>query len=864
MVHVVKPLALPAASGYFDELLGSCVPAGQARPAVPPLSAPWKDFFDHLGPQGLDDLDRRVQTLHKQVHDNGITFNLYADEAHSQRPWSLDLFPLLLTSEDWADIERGVIQRAQLLEALMADVYGPQRLLAEAMIPPALVHGHPGYVRAMHGATPVGGAHLHLAAFDLVRTPAGQWVVMSQRTQAPSGLGYLLENRLLISRHFPQAFEAMHIQRLASSYRVWVESLKQLSPAGPAAHVALLTPGPYNDTYFEHVYLARYLGLTLVEGSDLTVRHDRLFLKTLRGLEPVHVLVKRLDDEFLDPLELRADSALGVPGLLQAIRAGQVLVANAPGSAFLESPALLGFMPALCERLLHQKLQLPALETWWCGERAVWPEVLPQLERTVIKPTYSSAAHQGGFEAVLARDLSPSQREPWLQKIQSDPDRYTLQFHTPVSQMPTWTPGSATMSSRPVILRVFAMRDGPDSWRVLPGGLARLVSVQAQMASMQRGGSSADVWVQTQAEVDRSTLLASRTSDHATFTARARMVTSRAAENLFWLGRYTERSENTVRLARLCLDALSGEDSASTSLLDWLQQLAEIQGLVPSGLPKMSAQFHSPTRHRVFERTLIESLDAHQQVTSVGFNLRALHQASYAVRERLSAQTWQMIDQAMSRFSKDCAQAVSQPDFSTVQALQALDTLSTSLSALTGAQTDRMTRDDGWQLLSIGRHVERLGFLSEALQWAVKTGAFSSHLASGDAESSHYMALLVLFDSSITFRAQHQQSRELLPLMSLLVQDNENPRALAWVARAMRSRLSKLAQVPMGMTDALGELVPDVHQWSVERLCQRDRSGDLPHLMACLQACSQAAWDVSDAITARYFRHTRGADTLGA
>ena len=862
--NVVKRLALPAESGHFDELFGACV-ADAKIPFTPPTLTPaWKTFFDQLGAKGLDDLDRRTQTLARQVQDNGITYNLYADRTRPQRPWALDIFPLILTPESWREIERGVLQRARLLEAVMADIYGPQNLLREAMIPPALVHGHPGYVRALQGVAPVGGAHLHLTAFDLVRNPQGRWVVMSQRTQAPSGLGYLLENRLLISRHFPQAFEAMNIQRLAASYRVWVESLKRLSPAGAAAHVALLTPGPYNETYFEHVYLARYLGLTLVEGSDLTVRNERLFLRTLSGLEPVHVLLKRLDDDFLDPLELRADSSLGIPGLLQAIRAGHVLVANAPGSAFLESPALLGFLPALCQRLLDEPLRLPALDTWWCGERAVLPTVLPELERTVIKPTYSALPHQGGFEAVLARDLTAPQRQEWASRIQTDPDHYTLQFHTAASQMPTWTSGSRGLASRPVILRVFAMRDGPNSWRILPGGLARLVGANAQVASMQRGGSSADVWIQTDDEVDRSTLLAAGSSASVTFTPRQRLVTSRAAENLFWLGRYTERSENTVRLVRLSLEALNGEDTASASLLAWLQHLAEKQGLVPDGVPSMFSKARGSARRRVFERTLIESLDQDQHVTSVGFNLRALHQAAFSVRERLSHETWQVIDQALARFSRDCAQAIAQPEFSTVQALQAMDALSSSLAALTGAQTDRMTRDDGWQLLSIGRHVERLGFLSEALQLALETGAFEPSKVSGQENSSHYTALLALFDSSITFRAQHQQSRELEPLLSLLVEDDENPRALAWVARALRSRLAKLAHTPMGVSDATGHLVPHLEQWPIKALCDRDATGRLRVLEDCLQACSKSAWQVSDAITARYFRHTESAGTVGA
>ena len=821
----------------------------------------------------MDDLDRRTQTLARQVRDNGITYNVYANQGGPQRPWAVDLFPLILTPESWQQIEMGVKQRARLLERVMADIYGPQQLIREAMIPPALVQGHPGYLRAMHGVAPVGGTHLHIAAFDLARGPDGHWAVVSQRTQAPSGLGYLLENRLLISRQFPQAFEAMNIQRLAATYRTWVESLKAHSPEGANAHVALLTPGPYNETYFEHAYLARYLGLTLVEGSDLTVRDERLYLRTLRGLEPVHVLLKRLDDEFLDPLELRADSTLGIPGLLQAVRAGHVVVANAPGSAFLESPALLGFLPALSEKLLGETLQLPALDTWWCGEHAALASVLPQLEHMAIKPTYPGSAMHGSFDAVLGRTLTQAQRDEWVGRITRQPDRYTLQAYTPLSQMPTWKNTTEGVVQRSVMLRVFALRDGADSWRVLPGGLARIAAPHAQIASMQRGGSSADVWVQTQADVDRSSLLP-KPNSAATFTHRQRLVTSRAAENLYWLGRYTERSENMVRLVRLCIEALNGEDPASRSLWAWLQRLTQRQGLVPAGVPsahtagedKATSTPSMGARRRVFERTLIACLDQDDHSTSVGFNLRALLQAASSLRERLSPEHWNAIVHCVDQFSADCAQAGSPREFSAVQAMQALDAASSALAAITGAQTDRMTRDDGWQLLSIGRHVERLGFLSSALDLAVEVGAFE-HIDDTDAadeNSSHYAALLALFDSTITFQAQYQQSRELAPLIELLVQDNDNPRSLAWVARTLRGRLSKLADTPMGEPDALARLVPDLKHTDLEQLCTPNEVGHHPNLRACLTACMQAAWQVSDAITARYFSHTDHADSVGA
>jgi uncharacterized circularly permuted ATP-grasp superfamily protein/uncharacterized alpha-E superfamily protein len=885
LVDVVKGLAHPADSGHFDELQGKCSAATpvsakaieQAAEAHH-LSPAWRTFFEQLGSTGLDDLDRRTQTLARQVRDNGITYNVYASQGGPQRPWALDLFPLIVTPESWQQIEVGVKQRARLLERVMADVYGPQLLIREAMIPPALVQGHPGYVRAMHGVTPVGGTHLHIAAFDLARGPDGQWAVVSQRTQAPSGLGYLLENRLLISRQFPQAFEAMRIQRLAATYRVWVESLKAHSPEGSNAHVALLTPGPYNETYFEHAYLARYLGLTLVEGHDLTVRDERVYLRTLRGLEPVHVLLKRLDDEFLDPLELRSDSTLGIPGLLQAVRAGHVVVANSPGSAFLESPALLGFLPALSKQLLGEELQLPALDTWWCGERAALASVLPHLEHMAIKPTYPGSLTHGTFEAALGRSLSQAQRDKWVGRITRQPDRHTLQAYTPLSQMPTWKNASEGVVQRSVMLRVFALRhsagDGAEAWRVLPGGLARIAAPDAQIASMQRGGSSADVWVHTTADVDRSSLLP-KYNTASGFKHRDRMVTSRAAENLYWLGRYTERSENMVRLVRLCIEALNGEDPASRSLWAWLQLLTQRQGLVPAGVPsahatgddKATSTPSMGARRRVFERTLIACLDQDDHSTSVGYNLRALHQAASSLRERLSPEHWNAIVHCVDQFSADCALSGSQREFSAVQALQALDGASSALAAITGAQTDRMTRDDGWQLLSIGRHVERLGFLSSALDLAVEVGAFESladEAHSADENSSHFAALLSLFDSTITFQAQYQQSRELPPLIELLVQDNDNPRSLAWVARTLRGRLSKLADTPMGEPDALARLVPDLKHTDLTQLCTPNDIGHHPALRACLTECMQAAWQVSDAITAHYFSHTDHADSVGA
>jgi len=866
--ELASALAPPAAPGHFDELRGAATPPDALRPGTSsqpapesgpteageeditderaPLAPAWSDFFEHLGPGGFDDLPRRAVNLARQIRDNGVTYNVYADADGPQRPWSLDLFPLIVSPESWAQIESGVLQRVRVLDRVMADVYGPQQLLAEGLLPAALVQGHPGYLRAMHGVRPPGDTWLHIVAFDLARGPDGNWWVVSQRTQAPSGLGYLLENRLAITRQFPQAFEALHVQRLAATYNAMMEGLQAMCPAGQPPHIALLTPGPYNETYFEHAYLARYLGITLVEGSDLTVRDQRLYLKTLQGLRPVHGLIKRMDDQFLDPLELRPDSTLGVPGLLQAVRAGHVLIANMPGSGFLESPALLGFLPALARRLIGEKLRLPALPTWWCGEPAAMEAVLPQLAHCAIKSTYPGEDSHASFEAVLGLRMGRRELDEWAARIVRQGDEHTVQSYLPLSQMPTWTEdtGRGPMAARSVLLRAFAVSDGSRSWRVLPGGLARLAGRDAQIASMQRGGSSADVWVQTTGEVDRTT----RLQPHATPASLARHrapVTSRAAEHMFWLGRYTERAENAVRLARLTLDLLGGEDQSTHALLVWLHRMAVRNALVPPEAPS------APKSRRVFERALIAELGDADQGRSVAFNLRCIRQAAAAVRERLSQDHWNQIVRAEADFVlRSAEQAGEKHDggYAVGASLRMLESASAALSAITGAQTDRMTRDDAWRLLSIGRHIERLAFLSSALAAGFECG--SVHEASG------FEAMLAAFDSTITFHARYQQRRDVATLVDLLVLDGDNPRSLAWVTQTLRGRIARLAGSAPGKLSALSYELPDPATWTLEHLCEPGQDARYPALVNLFQTCETAAYHVSDAIGTRYFTLT--------
>jgi uncharacterized circularly permuted ATP-grasp superfamily protein/uncharacterized alpha-E superfamily protein len=826
IASLVADLALPIRAGHYDEL----------RAAGGALRAHWASFFGALGEEGVADLDRRAATVTRRIHDDGITYNVYSDSGGPQHPWSLDLVPFVVDADEWARIEAGVTQRAEVLSAVLADVYGERRLLADGLLPPALVLGHPGYLRSLAGVTPAGGRALYVVAFDLARGPDGAWTVVSQRTQAPSGMGYALQNRLIVSRLFPEVFHAMRIQRLASSYRRLLDTLYALSPrdGGETPRIVLLTPGPYNETYFEQVYLARYLGIALVEGSDLTVRDDAVYLKTLHGLERVHAILRRLDDDFCDPLELRPDSALGVPGLLQAVRAGRVAMANALGSRFLESPALNGFLPAIARRVLHADLVLPALDSWWCGERSAYAQVAERLDTLVIKPTYPTAARPIPDPSMLGAEASKALEE-LRRHIDADPDAYTAQKYLPFSQTPTWQAGAIV--PRSVMLRVYALADGSNGWHVMPGGLTRIASFGQRTVSMQRGGASADTWVQTGGPVDTFSMLPApvRPEDLA---IKRRPVTSRAAENLFWMGRYAERADHSVRLARTTLTLLGEGAQAPAVVLQAVGELCEQQGLVPPGTP-------SPAQSApVFERTLIATLAGRGDVGGIAFNLGALARAGSQIRDRLSLEHWRLIVGAETMLRSAWAADQPVPRLAD-DALALLARLAVQIAAITGAQTDRLTRDDGWRLLTIGRQLERLEALAGALTVLFESGAI--------AHEGGFDLALSMFDSSITYRALYQRRFELPPLLDLLVREPANPRSLACVAGALRT---ELAALPGAQASGLLAHVSPPELWpSLSVLCTHDDAGRPAELLNLVDALGAGSLALSDAIGARFFSH---------
>lgn len=827
-------LAPPVPLGHRDELR-------EADGALRPL---WREFFDHLGASGLTDLPQRQATIERQVRDDGITYNVYGDEERGARPWPLDLMPFLLEADEWAHVEAAVAQRATLLAHVMADCYGPQRLLGDNLLPPALVLGHPGYLRPIANQRPPGGVFLHIVAVDLARAADGRWWVVGHRTQAPSGLGYALQNRLIVSRLFPEAFRRMNVQRLATSYRRLLDTLQRLSPhgEGESTRLVLLTPGPYAETYFEHAYLARYLGIPLVEGSDLAVRDERVFLKTLHGLQPVHGILRRLDDDYADPLELRPDSSLGVPGLLSAVRAGRVLLANALGSGFLESPAINGFLPAIARRELDQELLIPSLASWWCGEAAAWSAVADRLGEKVVKPTYPSSARRPGFDAVIGAGLVPGQLAALRRRIAADPDAFTVQDYLPLPMTPTWHEGQ--LLPRAMMLRVYAIADGTDGWHVMPGGLTRIALRAQRVVSMQQGGGSQDTWVRAAGQVDTFSMLPTPLRPEELLGAR-RIVSSRAAENLFWMGRYTERSDQSVRLARAALTLVSDDARGASPVLGVLASLCEEQGLVPAEVPSPAQSIP------VFERTLIAGL-SDPSAHSVAFNLVSLMRAAGQIRDRLSSDHWRLVSGTVEKFRADCANATARGGFSAVGAVTALGRVAVQLSAITGAQADYMTRDDGWRLLTIGRQLERLVSLARVLHLMVDAKAF--------AREDGYDFALQLFDSTITYRALYQRRLELPPLLDLLVQESANPRSLRGIARRLGNQLERLGAPGASQ---LRSLLPELESWpDIVQLSSTDESGRHTALLALTERLANAGNTLSDAIGARYFSHAAEAFQL--
>ncbi len=835
----------PRKTDRFDEMLAE---NGQLRP-------PWRSFLDHLGSATPAQMRHQLDYVRRRIQENGVTYNVYADPKGADRPWELDPLPMILAQSEWDDISRAVTQRARLLNALLGDLYGPQKLLKDGNLPPALVFGHNGFLWPCQGIRPPGDTWLHLYAADLARSPDGRWWVIADRTQSPSGAGYALENRVIVSRLFPEKFRELGVQHLASFFAALQDSLAQWAPKeeGAAPQVVLLTPGPYNETYFEHAYLARYLGYPLVEGQDLTVRGDCVYLKTLTGLRRVHAILRRLDDDFCDPLELRGDSALGIPGLLQAVRSGKVLVANALGSGLLQSAALPGFLPGACEKLLGEPLRMPSVGTWWCGEQAAMDFVIKHLDRLVIKGAFPSQR----LEPIFGSELKGAQREEMIERLHARPHAYVAQELVRFSQAPAWSaPHERRLLPRGVALRVYVAAT-PQGYKVMPGGLTRVTSaINARFISMQRGGSSKDTWVLSDEPVSTFSLIKPLIGKTDLVRSGSNL-SSRVVENLFWFGRYTERCEDMARLLRVGLSRLvdAGTDDDTAALVSAYQT-----GVALKLLPE--AKSKTPSR-RDIETQLLTALCSSEWGDGLAGNIRRLLWVGAQVRERFSLDNWHALNRLQHQLQ---AYSKSKPSLS--EALAFLDQMLLAGSALAGFAMDDMTRDDGWRFLIIGRRLERLIFLADAIAQFLHT---KTKRAPGCVEWQ-----LELADSIITYRSRYMAQPELLPAIDLIVLDEANPHAVIFqmhnlvrYQRRLERELKNLAG--NDPDDALRASLARLRAFDLRCIESRDANdcrecGGCEDLGELLATISLEAANLSDRLAMRFFTHVGdvGRQTLAA
>ncbi|MDQ7989861.1 MAG: circularly permuted type 2 ATP-grasp protein [Candidatus Dactylopiibacterium sp.] len=807
----------PPDPARFDEMFSA---PGTPRATYDAL---YQQLADLTVPQ-LRDLFTDADRL---VRDNGVTYNVYGDDEGSARPWAMDPLPLILSPEAWRGIETAVAQRARLFNRVLADLYGPQTLFAEGRLPPALVLGHAGFQRAAHGIVPAGGTHLHVLAVDLARSPDGQWWVINDRTQSPSGMGYALENRIITSRLFPDLFRELRVQRLANYFATLRDSIAAFAPHAPDERVnsVLLTPGPYNETYFEHAYLARYLGFPLVEGQDLTVRDGYLWHKTLSGLRRVHAILRRMDDDFCDPLELRADSALGVPGLMDVIRAGNVLLANGIGASVIETGALAGFLPGLCEHLLGEPLAMPGVATWWCGEAPVMEQALEQADRLVFK---SAVPHPQGrrFEPIFGEDLDEDGRARLAARVRANPRDYYAQELVAISRAPMLDRGHGRrLISRPVGLRVFAIATPGGDYMVMPGGLARTASEHdVRILSNQRGGGSKDVWVCGETASPPISLL-HRPVEAADLVRSGPGLSSRVVENLFWFGRYAERCDNLARYLRVALDRAS---DAADNGIEWhaLAQLGHAMGVLPEECPEREAV-----------RLLVQATCDIDHAGGLASHVMHLSRTGFQLRERLSSDNWRTLNALTRRVGEKSHGRVG-----IYESLALLDELVGGFMTLAGFALDGMTRDHGWRFLSLGRRIERLQF---------QTGAIDAAMTMGVRGNPEW--LLEVSDSIVTYRARYMSRPEWIAVLDLLIADDANPRGIVFQTAGLGDYLGRLNDSLGGMPDTG---IDALHR----RLLALDATLDfhpgsaaLREALATLRAASAS---LSDQISLHFFSHS--------
>ncbi len=806
----------------------------------------WERFMGAVTSMGSEQLDLRRREAQRLLRENGVTYNVYGDTQKLTRPWRLDPLPLLISSAEWALIEVGLKQRAELLNLVLKDIYGKQNLLKKGLLPRELVLAHNGFLHACVGSLSNRKNQLTVYSANLARGHNGRMWVLNDRSQAPSGLGYAKENRSVMTKVLPDIFRETQVNRLSDFFKVLRKGLADSAPHNKEdPRIVILTPGSLNETYFEHAYLATYLGFSLVQGDDLTVRDGRVWFKSLDGLQPVDVILRRVDDSFCDPLELRSASRLGVAGLLEAVRRNNVAIANPLGSSVLENSGLLAFLPKLSRYFLNQELLLPSVATWWCGQRHERDFVLQNFDRLVIKPINRSV----GDYSVFGGLLSVKEKERLRAAILAKPHAYVGQESVSFSTVPSFI--DHQIEQRFAVLRSFVVASD-EGYHVMPGGLTRVARQQDDfIVSNQSGGISKDTWVLADASAKQISLWA-QPGRGVVLSAVTEPLTSRSADNLFWVGRHLERIKAATRLMRTILIKLSEDQEHketidSQCLNELLRSMTQITGTFPGFLNGNAALFKAP------QSELLALAKNVQRAGTLAASIQAFFQTAYSIRDFWSQDTWRCVDNIQRRWQ----QRVVNNECDLEQLQKYLDDLITSFVAFIGLTTESMTREAGWLMLDSGRRLER----ALTLVALIRATLVQRHPLA--LQNQLLEAVLISTDSLSIYRRRYRSFIQLPMVLELLLMDETHPRSLAYQLHQLSNHINALPR-EAGKKQLSEEerlilrAYTDLRLLKVSELVKVDDDAGVYHdLERVLSGMTQQLWQLYEVLAQAYFSHSQ-------
>jgi uncharacterized circularly permuted ATP-grasp superfamily protein/uncharacterized alpha-E superfamily protein len=834
------------AEELFGRFAGSATSYDEVFSAPGKLRGVWERFAAAASHLSSEEFAHRWQQAQRMLRQNSLAYPEPGDVAARRHPWALDAFPLAISAKDWRIVERGLEQRARLLDQILCDLFGPQRLLREGVLPTEVLFRHPGFLLPYHGC-PLGGGHwLHLYAADLARSPDGRWWVLDDRTEAPSGAGFALENRIVMSRMLPGVIHTCRVERLASFFVRIKQLLSQLSPVQQEEpRIVLLSRAAGSANYFEDAFLARYLGYTLAEAGDLDVRGNKVYLKTLAGLSRVDVLWRRPNSEDCDPLELSTNSPIGVAGLSQVIRDGNVAVVNSLGSGLVESPVFMAFLPQLCVKLLGEPLLMPGVATWWCGDPKSRRYVISRIDELEIRPAYR---RRGAGEAETVR-LAQMSKKQLVALIDADPGAYIAREFVNRSNAPIWSEMGHERAY--VALRAFAVRNG-DSYQLMPGGLARLSkTVQPLELTLLAGEGSKDTWVLADRPVAAVTLL-----EHGDAPVEIRRggveLPSRAAEHFFWLGRHTSRAEALAKLIRATALRLGSEESSTelSELPVLLRVLAEL-GQIEPGVVVEEIRSLLPA----VEELLPEAVFDNEELGALRAIVSRISISAASVRDLISIDNWKNLRQMNDTFWR------SAESDALLDVLEKVDGLIVQLAAFSGHVAEGMTRTHAWRFLDFGRRLEH------ALQTVTLIRSMFGESAAAD--HATYEAILEVCDALMTYRSRYASRMQLAPVLDLLVTDESNPRSVLFHMLQCATHVEELPH-PRSESERRPEhrlvtsLVTMLRSIDVQKISQSWSAGDNEPLVTLLETVEETLPQLSDEISHRYFFHSGPTVQLGA